>query len=133
MSASKYNAAYNRGYADGKQKAFDGFCYENFDELPMKEQIELIVKEYGAKLPYWDILQDPIYPLTIITDRYNGTYSGGKVLAFNMDYYELPEDIDGDDVACSNFFQKTKIIYGKGDTPMEAYRDLIIKAGGKEE
>lgn len=26
------------------------------------------------------------YPLTIIADRYNGTYSGGRFTAWNMDY-----------------------------------------------
>ena len=131
MSQSKYQEAYNRGYDDGKRNAFAGFVYDNFDELSKKEQIELLIKEYGVRLPFWDIVQEPIYPLTIITDRYDGTYSGSKVLAFNMDYYELPEDIDGDDVTCAEFFHKTQIVYGKGDTPLEAYRDLILKSGGE--
>ena len=30
-----------------------------------------------------------IYPLTIINDRYAGTYSGGIFTAWNMDYYEI--------------------------------------------
>lgn len=131
MSQSKYQEAYNRGYDDGKRNAFVGFVYDNFDELSKKEQIELLIKEYGVKLPFWDIVQEPIYPLTIIADRYDGTYSGGKYLAFNMDFDEMPEEIIGDDVSCCNIFYKPDFIYGKGDTPLEAYRDLILKLGGE--
>lgn len=127
MSESKYKEAYNEGFERGKKKAFDGFVYQGFDELSKREQIEMIVSHYGARLPFWDIAREPIYPLTIITDRYTGTYSGGKVLAFNVDYYELPEAIDGDDETCAEFFCNTDIIYGKGETPTEAYMDLIHK------
>lgn len=38
-----------------------------------------------------------IYPLTIICDRYSGTYSGGEYLAFNLDFDEIPQEVLGDD------------------------------------
>ena len=65
-----------------------------------------------------------IYPLTIINDRYTGTYSGGIFTAWNMDYYEIPTDPDEDDVTCMLFWAKTDIIVGRGDTPQEAVDDL---------
>ena len=65
-----------------------------------------------------------IYPLTIINDRYTGTYSGGIFTAWNMDYYEIPTDPDEDDVTCMLFWAKTDIIVGRGDTPQESVDDL---------
>ena len=65
-----------------------------------------------------------IYPLTIISDRYGGSYSGGDFTAWNMDYYEIPTDPDEDDVTCMLFWTKTDIIVGRGDTPQEAVDDL---------
>ena len=50
MSQHKYNDAYNKGFKDGKKKAFDGWVEQCYDELPPKEQIELLMKQ-GAKLP----------------------------------------------------------------------------------
>ena len=66
-----------------------------------------------------------IYPLTIINDRYTGTYSGGIFTAWNMDYHEIPTDPDEDDVTCMLFWAKTDIIVGRGETPQEAVDDLI--------
>jgi len=70
-----------------------------------------------------------IYPLTIIRDRYNGVYSGGKYLAFNLDIDEIPPEVIGNDVEARNFFYYTNIIYGKGETIMDAVNDLIDKGG----
>ncbi len=72
-----------------------------------------------------------VYPCTIIMDRYNGAYSAGKWLAFNLDSLDVPQDIDGDDITCMNFWeghgQKKKYVIGKGNRPEEAYKDLFIK------
>lgn len=65
-----------------------------------------------------------IYPLTIISDRYGGAYSGGDFTAWNMDYYEIPKEPDEDDVACMLFWDATDIVVGRGDTPQEAVDDL---------
>ena len=39
-----------------------------------------------------------IYPLTITLDRYEGTYSGGKILAINSD--EFPQGVSSGDIEC---------------------------------
>ena len=73
-------------------------------------------------------LELEIYPLTIICDRYNGTYSGGKYLAFGLDHWDIPDEIGGGDPDEDEFFnysdKHTKYIIGKGDTPQEALEDL---------
>lgn len=37
------------------------------------------------------------YPTTIVRDRYNGTYSGAEWLAFPLDYWNVPDEVDGGD------------------------------------
>lgn len=76
----------------------------------------------------------PIYPLTIISDRYLGTYSGGKYLAFNLDYDSIPIEINSGDVECGNFWiEHRNLLYGKGETPALAYIDLINKLKKEKE
>jgi hypothetical protein len=69
-----------------------------------------------------------IYPLTVTPDRYSGTYSGGKWLAFNLLPGEVHPRVHGNDLECSFFWEyadKTKI--GLGDTPEEAIKNLEHK------
>lgn len=74
-----------------------------------------------------------IYPLTIIKDRYHGTYSQGIYTAWNQDFWKVPQEIEGDDMTCLNFWddfiQGDIAFVGKGDTPTEALEDLkkVIK------
>lgn len=68
-----------------------------------------------------------LYPVTIVSDRYGGTYSGGNYLAFKLYFYELPEDIDGSDPCCWKFWDNYEGVVGKGDTPDEALYDLWEK------
>ena len=71
-----------------------------------------------------------IYPLCIVLDRYNGTYSGGKYTAWNR--YSAPDEVWWDDNGCFEFFDTTDIPYGVGNTPEEAVEDLKTKLkGGK--
>ena len=67
------------------------------------------------------------YPLTIISDRYNGCYSGGLFLAFNMDSDIVPSKIHEGDKTCLFFWAETDILVGKGDTPEAAIADLVQK------
>lgn len=67
------------------------------------------------------------YPTTIINDRYQGTFSGGEWLAFPMDYYQVPEDIDGGDIECMMFWESYTGCVGKGNTVEEAFSDLVVK------
>ena len=68
-----------------------------------------------------------IYPLTIVSDRYGGCYSGGKYLAFNLFPWDLPREIEGSDVDCGGFWWSDACkayIVGKGKTVTEAIDDL---------
>ena len=73
---------------------------------------------------------DDIHPLTIISDRYGGCYSGGKYIAFNLEPWDVPKAVDGSDSECSNFWWGNdcqEFMIGKGETPEEACYDLIEK------
>lgn len=72
-------------------------------------------------------IYDSIYPLTVISDRYNGVYSGGKYLAFNIDSYNVSEYIHGDDISCMEYWAECDINVGKGETPYDAIADLYIQ------
>ena len=50
MSEHKYKEVYNKGFEDGKRCAFTGYCQQCYDELPLKDQVELMIK-YGANKP----------------------------------------------------------------------------------
>lgn len=71
-----------------------------------------------------------IYPLTIITERYQGAYSGAVFTAWNKSADEIPRDIDGSDTACAAFWKNAnRAEIGFGDTPDKAYQDLCAKMG----
>ena len=70
------------------------------------------------------------YPLTVVADRYTGSYSDGKFTAWNKEFYEIPTAITDGDMECFDFWDKdspTRHLYkvGKGDTPEEAIDSLI--------
>lgn len=62
------------------------------------------------------------YPTTIVSDRYNGTYSGAKWLAFPSK--SVPREIFSDDAECMCFWENYKGIVGKGITPKSALLSL---------
>lgn len=74
---------------------------------------------------------DMIHPLTIVSDRHNGSYSGAKFLAFNLYYDRIPLSVNSDIEDEKRFWGREhhrgkakKYIIGKGDTPNEAYDNL---------
>ena len=73
------------------------------------------------------------YPITIIRDRYEGTYSGALWLVFPVDYNEIPEGVDGDDVECAEFWESYKEPVGKGTYPNDALADLLEKMNESED
>lgn len=88
----------------------------------------------ACKEKHWDgCIYEPqtdcedIYPLVIIEDRYTGVYSNGEYTAWNMYFDEIPQDIDGDDVSCYDFWHSYDGIVGLGRTPNEAIEDLRKK------
>ena len=67
---------------------------------------------------------DKIYPLTIIADRYNGSYSGGVYTAFPLDSWDVPAGSSGSDIECWEFWDSYPGPVGKGKTPNEALNNL---------
>lgn len=81
-----------------------------------------------------EIKYPEVYPCTIVMDRYDGTYSGGKWLALDCDPEYIPEEIGGSDPQESRFWRSDynelyakRFPIGKGDTPNKAYEDLQKK------
>lgn len=70
-----------------------------------------------------------IYPITIICDRYSGSFSGGKFTAWNLDYDCIPSAVNGGDIEHSTFFldDRDDYVIGIGNTPNKALKDLIKK------
>ena len=66
-----------------------------------------------------------MYPMTIIYDRYGGTYSGGEWLAFPLEFHEVPDEVCGCDGECMWFWDYYKGFVGKGRCPEEARDNLI--------
>ena len=73
------------------------------------------------------------YPLTIICDRYDGTYSGAKWLAFPRLHDQIPMDVDGDDLKCKYFWENYLEPVGKGAYANDAVADLIKQMMEKTE
>jgi hypothetical protein len=73
-----------------------------------------------APLPF-DVLQ----PVTITTDRYGGTYSGGSWLAFPLDPSAVPDGPFGGDVFAAAWWDEHSVLpVGRGGSPDLAYDDL---------
>ena len=76
---------------------------------------------------------EELYPLTIIMDRYNGVYSGGKYTAWNCQPHFIPSGIYGDDMDCYDTWDEVradvhmKYMFGVGDTIEDAIKNLANK------
>lgn len=99
------------------------------DHRYIGDRYELVFPELGK---YGGIDNTDIYPVTIISDRYTGTYSGGEWTAWACDADSIPEGIFDSDVECASAWSKLKrdrkkgkIIFGVGSTPNDAMCDLI--------
>ena len=67
------------------------------------------------------------YPCTVIADRYNGTYSKAAYLAFPLDFYDVPEDVSGEDNECIYFWDNYAEPVGKGASAKEAIDNLVAQ------
>ena len=68
------------------------------------------------------------YPLTIVRDRYNGVYSGGRFTCWPLPYHAIPREADGRDMECQRFwdyYDKSEV--GVGNTVEKAVKDLERK------
>ena len=66
-----------------------------------------------------------IYPLTIIRDRYSGSYSGGTYVAFNLEAHKVPAEVFGDDCTAMRFWKHFKGVVGCGGCADSAVKDLL--------
>lgn len=64
------------------------------------------------------------WPVTIVADRYNGSYSGGAFLAFPLEHRDLPGEADNEDIICLHFWSTYKGPVGTGGSPDEALGHL---------
>ena len=90
---------------------------------------EMAREERLLKLGECVLAQEDIYPLTVIRDRYNGTYSGASYLAFNLDSNLVPSEIHDSDVPCSYFWDlidEGNFVEGK---VARDYRDVVKYVG----
>ena len=86
-------------------------------------------EERLLKLGECVLAQEDIYPLTVIRDRYNGTYSGASYLAFNLDSNLVPSEVHDSDVPCSYFWDlidEGNFVEGK---VARDYRDVVKYVG----
>lgn len=110
----------------------------NFD-IGQGDVLHMIRAEDLRRIPGYNDLAneyqksvDKIYPITIISDRYSGTYSGGEWTAWALYPENLPDGIIDGDVECACAWvnlkedrKHGKIAFGIGNTPDEALRDLV--------
>lgn len=70
---------------------------------------------------------DEIFPVTIVCDRYGGTYSGGAWTAWQLDPWDVPAEVDESDPECCIFWENNTEPVGLGATPQDALQDLMHK------
>lgn len=90
-----------------------------------------------------------VYPITILMDRYGGSYSRAKWTAWNLDADEIPSGAQGGDTECWDFWDAYRDrlplgrtsqdrtppwehIIGFGATPDEAASDLRAQVAAKK-
>ncbi len=71
------------------------------------------------------------YSVTIIDDRYCGSYSGAQWTAWPLSYDQIPEGPEEGDGDCMTFWQTYTFPVGKGATPQAALEDLDVKMKGQ--
>lgn len=75
------------------------------------------------------------YPVTIVSDRYQGVYSGGRWVAWNLDSEDIPTEPDCGDMTAGGFWASMHADLvetgttrfgpiGFGQTPGEALKNL---------
>lgn len=90
---------------------------------------EMAHEERRSKMSEYKLAQEDIYPLTVIRDRYNGTYSGASYLAFNLDSNSVPSEVHESDTPCSYFWDlidEGNFVEGK---VARDYRDVVKFVG----
>jgi hypothetical protein len=68
-----------------------------------------------------------MYPVTIVTTRYRGTYEGGEWAAFNLDPQDIPAGWDGSDEHAAAWWAHPPVPVGVGASAEAAWIDLASK------
>ena len=73
-----------------------------------------------------------------VNDNYGDCFHGGFIagarwLAFPLDYWDIPDGVEGGDLDCMDFWYNYNGIVGKGSTPQEAMDNLIWEVNIKNE
>lgn len=66
-----------------------------------------------------------LWPVTIVRSRYGGVYEGGDWVAHNLLPDEVPQESMGEDVECQEWFVQNRRDVGVGNTPQDAYNNLL--------
>ena len=71
-------------------------------------------------------MSENTWPVTVTKDRYTGSYSQGRWIAFNAKPSDCPPEVFGCDITAADWWGSHPYadFVGRGDTPMEAVRDL---------
>jgi hypothetical protein len=72
-------------------------------------------------------MADEVFPVTIVRARYGGIYEPGRWLAFPRDPDQLPVEWQDEGLPCRDFWLAWSEPVGGGDTPNDAYSDLVCK------
>lgn len=89
------------------------------------------LNEITKKIELENLSKGDLFPVTIVADRYDGCYSGGKWLALQVNCDDVPDEIGASDPDEEMFWREhddMRFPIGKGNTPNEALADLIFKA-----
>lgn len=89
------------------------------------------LNEITKKIELENLSKGDLFPVTIVADRYDGCYSGGKWLAIQCINENIPDEIGASDPDEEMFWREhndNKLPIGKGNTPDEALADLISKS-----
>lgn len=80
---------------------------------------------YAEKSP-----MNTLTEISVIPDRYHGTYSGGRFTAWQGSPDNIPAAVTADDTTCRLFWEHIRaepVLIGIGETPEEATHDLESK------
>jgi hypothetical protein len=81
----------------------------------------------GIDVPEKSRRCQPVGRATIVQARYGGAYEGAEFVALPLLLSDVPAEVQGDDLSCAGFFRHPPVVLGIGDTPNDAYNDLIDK------
>ena len=95
----------------------------------IQKEIDVLTEYKQLLIATTDAKAWGIWPLTVVPDRYNGIYIGGKWLALHAYPNDFPPNLYGEDLEYNRFISNKRNLrhIGIGDTPQAAIYDLKYK------